>query len=163
MNKPIKKEKEPDLNEWEAKAEEYLNGWKRAQADYQNLQREWQNKQGSFISNAREGLLQDLLPVFDNLKQALLHTPDQIKGTNWLTGLEHIETQWLKLLEQWSIEPIDTSGEFNPNIHEAVGADENTDENMIAKEVQGGYKCGEKVLVPARVIVGSKKIITISN
>lgn len=167
MNKkPIKDEKDNDTleeNELEAKAQEYLNGWKRAQADYQNLQREWQEKQSSFMSTAREALLQDLLPVMDNLKQALEHTPEAVKGSNWLTGLEHIENQWLKMLNEWGIERINTEGEFNPTLHEAIGTDENTAEGVIVKEVQGGYKRGEKILVPARVIVGSKTISQDNN
>lgn len=158
MTKHSKKDKPKaeQKSELEAKAEEYLNGWKRAQADYQNLQREWQDKQTTFMSNAREALLQDLLPVLDNLKQALAHTPDEVKDGNWITGLQHIETQWLKLLEEWGIQPIDTTGEFDPKLHEAIGTDENVDEGVIVKEAQGGYKNGDKILVPARVIVGSK-------
>lgn len=164
MTKPNSQTSLPEDNknesaiDWQTKAEEYLNGWKRAQADYQNLQREWQTKQSSFMQAARESLLLELLPVMDNLKQAVLHTPDDIKDTNWLMGINHIETQWLKMLSDWGIEQIETADKvFDPNLHEAVGMDENFAEGVIVKEVQGGYKTNDKVLMPARVIVGSKK------
>ena len=145
--------------DYEAKANEYLQGWQRAQADYQNLQREWQERQRQFMPVAREQLLLEIVPVLDNLKQALLHTPTEVQGGEWIKGLEYIETQWIKLLDGWGIEMINTTGQiFDAKQHEAVGTDEAVEEGMIAREVQGGYKSGERVLVPARVIVGSKKV-----
>lgn len=143
----------------EAKANEYLQGWQRAQADYQNLQREWLERQRQFMPVAREQLLLEIVPVLDNLKQALAHTPVDVQGGEWIKGLEYIEAQWLKLLENWGIEMIKTTDQsFDATQHEAVGTDENVDEGLIAREVQGGYKSGGRVLVPARVIVGSKTV-----
>lgn len=140
------------------KEEEYLNGWKRAQADYQNLQKEWLAKQATFMTTAREALLFEIIPVLDNLNQALQHLPAEITESEWTNGLKHIQTQWLNMLSGWGIKPIVTVGEqFDPKRHEAFGADDTAPDGQIVRELQGGYETNERVLIPAKVVVGTKK------
>ncbi len=152
------------IEELRAKCEEYLNGWKRAQADYHNLEREIDQKKSEWIKMANADLLAQLLPIYDNLKLALKHVPEEQKKSDWVVGIEHIKNQLSKLLEENGIEEIKTIGEkFNPELHEAVSvvkSDKHKKETgqidkggLIKEEVRPGYKLNGKVLYPAKVIV----------
>ena len=91
---------DPDVSDLQAtsyklQATEYLAGWKRAQADYQNLKKETERERAEFMKYANERLLHDLLPMIDQLSLALKHLPttqdlpeERRKVLeNWLTGL----------------------------------------------------------------------------
>ncbi len=151
----------------EAKCEEYLNGWRRAQADYHNLQQEIERRKAEWIKMANADLLMELLPIYDNLKLALKHVPEKEKKSEWVIGVEHIKNQLSKLLEEHGVEEIETVGKvFDPHLHEAVSvADEKETEKdkredkekkerlVIKDEVRAGYKLNGKLLYPAKVIV----------
>lgn len=152
------------IEELRAKCEEYLNGWKRAQADYHNLEREIDQKKSEWIKMANADLLAQLLPIYDNLKLALKHVPEEQKKSDWVVGIEHIKNQLNKLLEENGVEEIKTVGEkFNPELHEAVSvakSDKHKKEagqvdkgGLIKEEVRPGYKLSGKVFYPAKVIV----------
>lgn len=139
------------------KMDEYLDGWKRAKADYINLKRENEKKQVEIIQFANAALILELLPIYDNLKLALNHLPDDRKDMKeWVKGMEQIKKQFAALLKNLSIEEIKTVGEkFDPELHEAVGREkvEGTESETIIEEIKGGYKLYEKVLEPAKVKV----------
>lgn len=158
------------IEELRAKCDEYLNGWKRAQADYHNLEREINQKKSEWIKMANADLLMQLLPIYDNLKLALKHVPTEHKKSDWVVGIEHIKNQLSKLLEDNGVEEIKTVGEeFNPVWHEAVSMAEEGRESqkdkkqknkqwlsksgLIKEEVRPGYKLNGKVLYPAKVVV----------
>jgi len=150
---------------WREKCEEYLNGWKRAQADYHNLQKETEKQKAEWIKMANADLLMSFLPVYDNLKLALQHMPKEEKYTDWVIGIEHIKNQFKKVLTDNGIEEIKTVGmEFNPELHEVVAAREADNEksssgdnkdskDIIKKEIRPGYLLKGKVLYPAKVII----------
>ncbi len=155
---------------WQQKAEEYLNGWKRAQADYHNLQKEIEKKKIEWIKMANADLLISLLPVYDNLKLALKHMPKEEKHADWIIGIEHIKNQFRKVLADNGVEEIKTVGlEFNPELHEVVASEEIKKEgnsrnkvhsrnegkgkDIIKKEVRAGYMLNGKLLYPAKVII----------
>ena len=152
------------IEELRAKCEEYLNGWKRAQADYHNLEREISQRKSEWIKMANADLLIQLLPIYDNLKLALRHVPDEQKKSDWVIGIEHIKNQLNKLLEENGVEEIKTVGEkFNPELHEAVsvaksgkqkeGVKQPDKSGLIKEEMRPGYKLNGKVLYPAKVVV----------
>src|SRR3989338_407505 len=155
MNK--QKDKELSYEELFKKSDEYLNGWKRALADYHNLERETEKKKSEWLKMANEDLLVVLLPLYDNLKLALKHS--QSEKNDWLTGIEHVTAQFKKVLEENGVREIKTVGEkFDPEVHEAVVAQETSgseqkQDNIIKKEVKTGYKLNGKVIYPAKVIV----------
>jgi len=155
MNK--QKDKELSYEELFKKSDEYLNGWKRALADYHNLERETEKKKSEWLKMANEDLLVVFLPLYDNLKLALKHS--QSEKNDWLTGIEHVTAQFKKVLEENGVREIKTVGEkFDPEVHEAVVAQETSgseqkQDNIIKKEVKTGYKLNGKVIYPAKVIV----------
>lgn len=174
--KDKKKTEKINVKDLQKKSEEYLNGWQRAQADYQNLQRETEIKKREWIQLANANLLEELLPIYDNYKLAMAHIPENQKKTDWIIGIIHIKNQLEKFLKDYGIEEIKTVGEkFDVNLHEAVALqstdnsqlsvnkEENKekenkdlkekDEQIIKEEVRAGYKLHGKVIYPAKVIV----------
>lgn len=142
-----------------AQQAEYLNNWKRALADYDNLKRETAKEKAEMVKFAQGLAAMNFIEVYDNYKKALAHKPDATDSKaveQWLAGVEHIKKQFVETLKQLGIEEIKTVGEkFDPALHEAVGEEtiEGGNEGEIVKEIEGGYKMGEKVIKAAKVIV----------
>lgn len=142
-------------------AEEYLNGWKRAKADYANLQKETEKRQIEFIQYANAALLHELLPLVDHFKQAFKHLPGELQNTEWVKGIRHIQTHLCKILTEHGLQEIKTVGdEFDPNKHEVVeeiASDQPA--GTIIEELKTGWLMGDRVIQPARVKVAKEKII----
>lgn len=137
-------------------AEDYLNGWKRAKADYLNLRKEVDKEKGELIAMANAGLLLELLPIYDHFKLALSHAPESAKDQEWVKGLEHIRRQFQDLLKRLNVEEVKTVGEpFNPEEHEAVGSEkrDGAAPDTILEEVKPGYRLAGRLLQPAKVKV----------
>lgn len=142
-----------EQNLYEKKCAEYLAGWQRAQADYVNLQKTTEREKTEWLRFANQGLLTELLPIYDHLKLAMKHVPEEQKKENWVVGIENIKNQFGKFLADNGVEEIKTVGEdFNPEEHEAVMASAEH-QGKIKEELRGGYKLNGKVLYPARVSV----------
>lgn len=152
------------LAELEKKAEEYLNGWKRAKADYINFKKETEQKQKEIIEYANANLLLDLLPLVDQFRSAFTHLSADQKDTEWIKGIRHIASNLKKLLADYGIEEIPTQGaKFNPELHEAVEhVESDQEEGIILEQVSAGFRLANKVIEPAKVKV-AKKIIKSSN
>jgi molecular chaperone GrpE len=148
------------------KCEEYKAGWARAQADYQNLQKEVEVRRSEWVKLSEVQILEEFIPVYDNFKKAFGHEVKDPTSTeameghsgqweNWKKGIEYIMKQFGDILDRYNIEEIKTVGEmFDPELHEAVGEEEsNEEEGIIVREVDAGYKTGDKVIKCARVIV----------
>jgi molecular chaperone GrpE len=136
------KDDEKKLEEMEAK-------YKRALADYQNLQRRTQEQKIEWIKSANRELLLKLLPVLDTLMLANKHINDK--------GLYITIDQFLKILEQEGLQRIKTIGEqFNPHAMEAITTKEGQ-EGKVLEEVRPGFMLNESVLRSAQVIVGKGK------
>lgn len=138
------------------KAEEHLDGWRRAKADYLNLKKETESRQLELIQFANAALLAQFLPVYDHYKLACQHIPQEAKDQDWVVGFLHIKKQFDDFLKNLGIEEIKTVGEpFNPEFHEAVSHEkkEGFKTDVIFEEVKAGYTLHGKVISPARVKV----------
>lgn len=146
-----------------ARCEEYLAGWKRAQADYQNAKREAERDRAEFAKYANERLLTDFLPAIDQFSLALRHVPDadalpeehQKVWKNWLVGVQAVRSLWEQAATSAGLERVPTEGMFDPHLHDAAGeeAQEGAEDGSIVRVVQDGWRLYGKVLRPARVIV----------
>jgi molecular chaperone GrpE len=143
------------LEQLKTQCEEYLNGWKRAKADYANLKKESEEKQRLFLDVAKAGLIMEILPIYDNLKKAILVAPAE-QSNGWTDGIKAIKKQFEDFLKQYGIEEIKTIGDkFNPEFHEAVSKEkkEGMESDIILSEISSGYLMRGKVLAPAKVVV----------
>ncbi|MDX9893351.1 MAG: nucleotide exchange factor GrpE [Patescibacteria group bacterium] len=138
------------------KAQEYLDGWKRAKADYSNFKKEQDKRIENIVQFANAGLLAELLPIFDHFKLAIKHvTQDQVKQ-DWVLGFIHIKKQFDEFLGRLGIKEIETVGQkFDPQFHEAVSHEEyeGFEPDIIFEEVKAGYTLHDKVINPAKVKV----------
>lgn len=145
-----------ELEEMRKKAEENLNGWKRALADFSNYKKEQEAGQKEFIEFANAQLILEILPIIDSFDAAWRAMPRDLEKNSWAIGIGHIRAQFENLIKNKGIEKIGKVGEkFNPQIHEAVEKiGEIKKEAVVVEVMQYGYKVEDKVLRPAKVKVG---------
>ena len=149
-----KKTKNIDHEELQAKCEEYLAGWKRAHADYDNLKKESEKRKSEYAKYAAEEIVTELIPIYDNMKMAIEHIPKDQKEIDWVVGVDHIKDQLEKFLESNGVEFIQTVGEeFSPERHEVIEQADESEDNIIKKEIQPGYKLHGKIIRVAKVVV----------
>ena len=153
-DKKASEDMEKQITELKAQCDEYLNGWKRAKADYINFKKETESRQQMLFEFANATLLMEVLPIYDNFKKAITSAGEE--KNNWLEGIKQIKKQMEDLLKDHGIEEIKTAGEkFNPEFHEAISKEkkEGFEPGMIIAESNSGYLLKGKVLVAAKVIV----------
>jgi molecular chaperone GrpE len=146
------------IKELEAKVATNLAGWKKALADYQNLQKETDKRLAVLSDFMLNGFILELLPIFDNYRTALAHIPAEQKKESWATGLEHILKMWESFLQYNKVEKIKTIDEkFDPHWHESVGqiSDDKQKDHLIVEEKQSGYKINGSIIRPAKVIINN--------
>ena len=151
-----KSKTENKIVELQAKVEENLQGWQRAQADYQNLQKEHAKKLQNYQAEVRADLLKEILPMVDKFKTALNFVPVDNQQDAWVVGVKNIANLFDDFLNKNEINQIDTVGhEFDPRLHEAIAIvhDEKFESDQITEEVSAGYKYKDQVLLLAKVVV----------
>ena len=146
---------ELELEETRKKAEEYLASWQRTQADFVNYRRRTEQERQEFAAFANASLLRAILPVADDLERALENVPEDVSDHEWVEGIRLVERKFKSSLENCGVKPVLALGmEFDPNYHEALHQDAGP-EGMVVGEFQKGYLLNDKLLRPARVIVGN--------
>lgn len=143
------------LTEEKKKSEEYMASWQRAQADFINYKRRTEQERQEFNSYANANLILNLLPVIDDLERALDAVPPKYKKHDWVEGVRLVAHKFKTILEGQGVKPIKAMGEaFDPNYHEALRQDKG-EEGIVVEEFQKGYMMHDKLLRPARVVVGN--------
>lgn len=141
-----------------SEAEKNLQGWQRTLAEFQNYKRRVERESKEIRQKTALDTLVKMLPIIDDFERALASLPDDMKDNPWINGVTLIQSKFQKLLEEHEVSIIDPVGElFDPNQHEAVGRDDDTDveSGHVSATLQKGYQCGERVLRPALVRVAS--------
>lgn len=137
------------LDDKDQKIQELEANWKRAVADYKNLERRCAEDKDAIVKFSNFVLLERLVPVLDNLETLKRHLDDK--------GLEIVLKQLSDLIKDAGVEEIACVGEeFDPYLMEASEVIEGAD-NKVMDVVVKGYKYYDKVLRPARVRVGKRK------
>jgi molecular chaperone GrpE len=147
------------LAEEQKKSSEYLESWKRSQADFVNLKRRTEIEKTNWSNEIRERILLRVLPVVDDFERALASMPETLKGEPWINGVNLIEKKLKTVLEQEGVSQIEAQGaNFDPRFHDAVQQDDSGDGNQeyVAEVYQKGYKMGDRVIRPAAVKVGRR-------
>ncbi len=132
----------------------------RTAADFDNFRKRSRRELADMEKRAREDLIKDLLPVFDNLERATAHAETATDVKALAEGIGLVKRQFLDSLSKIGIERIKAQGlPFDPAFHEAVQQFE-TDEHppgTVIHEVQAGYVQGDKLVRPAIVVVAKAK------
>ena len=131
----------------------FEENWKRALADYKNLQRRVESDKQAFAKLANANLIARLLPSLDIMELAAAHNQDMGVQLSAKQFRQALTDEGLEM-----IEPLVDSG-FDHNLHECtetVDIGDGKVENTISELVLKGYKIGDYVLRPARVKVYKK-------
>jgi len=142
-----------ELKKCLAEREEYLNGWKRARADYANLEKEEAKRFEEFAKFATRGLLLELIDFLDSFDLVM---KELTKKGAVDTGLELLYKQCEDLLRRRGLTAIETkTGEkCNPAIHESIAEVESKQSaGTIVEQVKKGYALHGKVIRPAKVVI----------
>jgi molecular chaperone GrpE len=145
-----------ELEEAQAKTQEYLDGWQRALADFSNYKRRVERDQQLNYQNTIGIVVKRYLPILDDLERALNNRPAEGDGAVWAGGIELIYRKFLMALEADGVQPMQAEGEqFDPNLHEAISQEPSPDHEsgQVIEVLQKGYLLGERVLRPAIVRV----------
>ena len=137
---------------------EYVEKWKRALADYQNLNKRSDLDITNKVTNEINKIMLNFLIVYEDLIRAKNVLVDDQKDTE---GLGAIIKNMDSIFNEYNIKVIDAIGQtFNPNLHEAVSIveDNNLDDDTIKEEIAKGYISGNNVIKPSKVIVSKKSI-----
>lgn len=151
-------QEENELEKYKALAEENLNGWKRAKADFINYKKDQENRMGEFIKYANEDIITGLLPIVDGFRLAMKHLPEDLKNSDWVKGVMCVKGQLESFLKEIGVEEIKSIGEkFDPNLFESVGEEESgVEEGIVVCEIQKGYKMFGKVIRVSKVKISKK-------
>jgi molecular chaperone GrpE len=146
-------ELERRLAEVEAERDERVADLQRVAADFDNYRKRSARDQEALVARAHERLVKQLLPVLDNLERALIaateHEEEQV-----LEGVELVLRELNDALRKEGLEEIETGGRFDPHVHEALLTQPSeAEEGSVIEVLQKGYRLGDRVLRPARVVV----------
>lgn len=145
-----------ELETAQAKAQEYLDGWQRALADFSNYKRRVERDQQLNYQNTIGMVVKRYLPILDDLERALNNRPAEGDGAVWAGGIELIYRKFLMALEADGVKPMQAAGEqFDPNLHEAISQEPSPDHEsgQVIEVLQKGYYLGDRVVRPAIVRV----------
>ena len=126
----------------------------RLAADFDNYRKRVAREQVELTSRANERILNELLPVLDDLERALEAAAEH-EEAKLEEGVRLVHRSLLGLVERHGLSEIATEGAFDPHVHEALLTQpaDSAEEGSVLQVLQKGYRLGDKVLRPARVIV----------
>jgi molecular chaperone GrpE len=146
-----------ELAEAQDQAASHLDKMQRTVAEYENAGKRRERQNEERIKRATESMMRQLLPVLDDLDLAFQNVPEEVPEENqaWLQGFEQIQQKLMDILADSEVEPLDKSGEFDPNQHEAISNEPSEDvpSGHIIQTLRTGYRIQDRILRPALVRV----------
>src|ERR671936_1858102 len=155
---PTKAELAERLAEVEKERDEYLNDLQRVAAEFENYRKRTARDQEALVARAHERLVKELLPVLDDLERALEAAAEH-EEAKLEEGVRLVHRELKKILAREGLQEIETDGQFDPHVHEALLAQpSDEEEGSVIQVVQKGYKLADRVVRPARVVVAGRPI-----
>ena len=148
---------EEQLAALEAERDEHLNDLKRVAAEFENYRKRVLRDQESLVARAHERLVKELLPVLDDLERALA-AAEEHEEAKLEEGVRLVHRELADALEREGLAEIETTGVFDPHVHEALlSQPSDKQEGSVLEVVQKGYRLGDRVLRPARVVIAAPR------
>ena len=140
-----------------AERDEYLDLAQRVQADFENYRKRAAREQERLVAHAHERLVRELLPILDDLERAL-EAAERHEEAQLVEGVKLVEQALRTALHKEGLVEIETDGAFDPHVHEALltKPSDHVEPGSVLEVVQRGYRVGDKVVRPARVIVAAE-------
>ncbi len=144
----------PGPEEIARERDEYLDALQRLKAEFDNYRKRTAREQLELTSRAAQRLVNELLPVLDDLERAL-DAAEEHEEAKLEDGVRLVHRSLVDALQKEGLAEIETDGAFDPNVHEALLSqpDDEKESGQILDVLQKGYRLGDRVLRPARVIV----------
>lgn len=139
----------------------YKDKWLRTEADLDNYKKRVHKERLEQLKYGYESLIRELLPVIDNLERAIEYSKKHAQKDSLYEGVELTLKLLKKVIEGFGVNEIESVGKlFDPSLHEGVGVEEGEDyeDNVIIKELEKGYLYRDRLIRPAKVIVGRKNV-----
>jgi len=154
----VEQEPEAPLDELAAaqkERDEYLDALQRLKAEFDNYRKRVARDQHELVARAAERLVNELLPVLDDLERALEAAADH-EEAKLEEGVRLVHRALADALAKEGLAEIETNGKFDPHTQEALlSQPSEAEEGTIVQVLQKGYKLGDRVLRPARVVVSA--------
>jgi molecular chaperone GrpE len=152
----VETEEQAEVGELEAlkrERDELVDTAQRVQAEFDNFRRRTARERAELFTLANERLVNDLLPVLDDLTRAL-EAAEQHEEAALEEGVRLVHRQLAQILEKEGLAEIETQGVFDPHVHEALlSQPSDAESGSVIEVLQKGYRLGDRVLRPARVII----------
>jgi len=145
-----------ELKEAREKRDEYLDGWQRCKADGVNARKEAAALGDRQAARAKEGVIEDIIPVLDSFDMAAGSEAWANVDESWRSGIDQIRNQLLDALSRHGVKRFGKVGEqYDHALHEAIQEMEDVagESGEIVRILRYGYTVKDQVLRPAQVIV----------
>ncbi len=130
--------------------DEYLDALQRLKAEFDNYRKRVARDQQELAARAHERLVKELVPILDDLERALAHEADLDEG------IRLIHRQFSEALAKEGLTEVPTDGKFDPHTQEALlSQPSEAEEGDVIQVLQKGYRLGDRVLRPARVVISA--------
>ena len=148
-------EERVDIDALQADRDQLFDRLQRLAAEFDNFRKRNAREQAAFAERANERLVKELIPVLDDLGRALEAASEHEEG-KVEDGVRLVHRALADLLAKQGLTEIATDGKFDPHVHEALlSQPSEAEEGSVIDVVQKGYKLGERVVRPARVVVAA--------
>lgn len=145
-----------DVEEVQRQRDEYYDLLLRKTAEFENYRKRTDRERQSVSESAAADLIQELLPLVDDLERALGAEPGGEGADAYRRGVELIHRQLLDLLRKRGVRPIEAVGaDFDPYYHQAIAHEpaQGRRDGEITEEFRRGYMLGDRLLRPSMVKV----------
>jgi molecular chaperone GrpE len=150
---------EQDLEALLAEKDEYLDLAKRTKADFENYRKRMTAEVQAALGRGKAEVVREVVPVLDDLERAIEAAGLDPEGDSE-DGLAHgvllVFRSLRETLARNGVEALDPKGErFDPNLHEALStvAADGAESGTVVETMQKGYRLGDQLVRPARVVV----------
>jgi molecular chaperone GrpE len=172
VEQPVQPEPLDELTVLRKERDEYLDALQRLKAEFDNYRKRVARDQQELAARAHERLVKELVPILDDLERALAHgprseageadpsAPDRLRQAyaddDLDEGIRLIHRQFSEALAKEGLTEVSTEGKFDPHTQEALlSQPSDAEEGDVIQVVQKGYRLGDRVLRPARVVISA--------
>ena len=135
--------------------DDLLDTLQRLQAEFDNYRKRAARDQQNLVTRAHERLVKELVPVVDDLERAL-EAAEAHEEAKLEEGVALVARSLGDILRKEGLEEIPTEGKFDPHVHEALlSQPAEAEEGSIIEVIQKGYRLGDRVIRPARVVIAA--------
>ena len=139
----------------ERERDEYLDALQRLKAEFDNYRKRVARDQHELVARAAERLVRELVPILDDLERALEAAAEH-EEAKLEDGVRLVHRSLSELLRKEGLVEVSTEGPFDPHTQEALLSQPSPErEGTVIQVIQKGYRLGDRVLRPARVVISS--------